>query len=280
MTDPLHTTALHDAHVKAGAQLTTCDGWLLPEHFGDVEAELTAVRTRAGAIDSSHLGRIRIRGDGALDLLERALTADAAHQEDDTAVLTALCRDNGSLIDVGFLLRLETFWVLTTNAAARPTVLEHLQTLGEPLGAKVDDQTFKTSMITVAGPMAAEILDPVLPVKASELARGEARSGSFMIARYIAMRTGSTGLWSLQVMLPNMLVGQAWRYLTQKLDAGPIQPVGVAACDELRRAANIASHADLVSATTPITAALPHTINFNHPFLGRDALQALGDSNA
>ena len=113
--------ALHDAHVAAGAEMAERDGWLAPIHYGDAEAEAGALTARAGVFDSSHLGRIRVAGDGALDLLERACTADAATQEDDTALLTAICDEAGVIIDVCFVVRLAKFWVLTTNAAARHT---------------------------------------------------------------------------------------------------------------------------------------------------------------
>ena len=94
-------------------------------------------------------------------------------------------------------------------------------------------------MITVAGPEVAELLDPLLPEKVSPLPRGEARMGSMMIARYIAMRTGSTGQWSVEAAVPNTLVTQAWRFITEKADP-PLPPIGVAARDILRKEAGLA----------------------------------------
>jgi aminomethyltransferase len=234
MTDDMLTTSLHDTHAAAGATMIQRDGWELVQDFGDVDAEVDAARNRAAVLDSSHLGRIRVRGDGALELLEAHCSADVAHQEDDTALLTDIRNAAGETIDTGFLIRLESFWVFTSNAAAREGVLAALAESADGLGTKVDDQTFKTSMITVVGPAAADILDAFLPVKASSLPRGTVKQGSLMLARYIAARTGSTPLWSLEVTLPNMLAGQAWKFITKKAGDNPLLPIGQAAVDILR----------------------------------------------
>ena len=78
----IQKTALHDRHVAAGAEMVQTDyGAVVPDHYTDPPDEVRAVRQRAGVLDISHLGRIRIRGDGALELMERLCTADVAHQE-------------------------------------------------------------------------------------------------------------------------------------------------------------------------------------------------------
>ena len=62
----LQQPSLHSRHVALEATLGDVGGWEMPISYGDVAAEWAAVRRRAGACDLSHLGRIRIRGDGAL----------------------------------------------------------------------------------------------------------------------------------------------------------------------------------------------------------------------
>lgn len=266
--------------LRQHAQLTPLGDWTVAADFGDPSAERDAVTRAAGAIDLSHLGRIRLRGDGALELLERACTTDVARQEDDTAMLTCLCDEAGKIIDVAYLVRLESMWVLSTNCLARPAVLAHLQQLIEAEGfdAKVDDQTFKTALIGVAGPAARDLLDELLPgEKPSTLARGEARMGTMMLARYIAMRTGSTGVWSLEVMVPNMLAGAAWEFITAKAGHGQkaLPPIGQAAWNTLRQAAGVPSGPDLTG-QDPRDAGLTHLLNLadkDHHFLGREALE-------
>jgi len=201
-------------------------GWAVPAHYGDAEAELARARRRAAVLDVSCVARIRIRGGGALDVLEEVCTADAAKQEDNTAVGTLLRSESGRAQDDGLLVRLEGFWVLTCDPHRREAVLGRLQSVAERLGAKVDDQTLKTTMFQVVGPGAPEILDRLLPERVSALPAGAARLGAYMMARYIVTRTGAGPSWSLEVTVPNMLAGLAWDFITRKAGTDAIAPAG------------------------------------------------------
>ncbi len=269
---------LHDKHVALEARLAEEAGWMMPLSYRGALDEIQQVRTRAGVFDVTHAGRLRIRGDGALALLERACTTDVAHQEDDTALRTLLCNDKGGIMDLCWLLRLEDFWLLVTSPDNRLKILEHLAPLAEELGAKVDDQTEKTAMIAIAGPAAAGLLDHVLPEKVSPMPAGACRTGSFLVAKYIVARIDDTGEWGLCVTLPNLFAGQAWRFITEKAGANAIPPAGLAARDVLRLEAGLPRYGyELNETLDPFAAALADLVVFNHDFIGASALAALKD---
>ncbi len=253
-------------------------GWAVPVSYGYPLDEARTIRSRAGVFDLSHLGRIRIRGNGALELLERVCTADVAHQEDNTAMHTLLCNEAGGILDEAFLLRLESMWVLTTNAANREKLLAHLKNQ-DVVGAKIDDQTAKVSQIAVAGPAAEKILGAVLPIPVTGLARGEAKMGSLMIANYIASRSGYCGQWMLEVMVPGMFAGKAWAYITQKAGENAIAPCGMAARDILRIESGLCRYGHEVNETIdPITAGLGGCVDFDHDFIGAAAVEKISQA--
>ncbi len=270
----LHRTALHDRHVEAGARMGDVDGWHMPLAFAGADEEVQAVRGRGGVADVSHYGRIRIRGDGALDLLERACTAAVAAQEDLTTLPTLLLNERGGILDACRLIRLEGFWVLVTSPARREPLLEHLAPLAEEAGAKVDDQTFKTAMLLVVGPAVPDILNAVLPFRAGELAEGAVKSGSLLIARYIAERLNDAGPWGARVQVPNMMAAQAWRYVTDKAGERALPPVGTLALDRLLADAGAPRYGSgFTEEADPLSAGLERLLDWGHDFIGRPALR-------
>ncbi|MCK4601190.1 MAG: hypothetical protein KAU28_01905, partial [Phycisphaerae bacterium] len=270
-------TALHARHVALEAKMADVAGWEMPLSYRSVLDEYGQARARASVFDISHIGRLRIRGDGALDLLERLCTADVAHQEDDTAIYTLLCNERGGIVDDCLLLRLEGCWLLTTNAINRRKVLEHIQAnAGDDV--KVDDQTEKTSQLAVIGPAAAEILDAVGPMKVSSMPAGAVKTGSLLIARYVAIRTGCGGNWSLEVILPNMAASMAWDFITKKAGANAITPAGLAARDLLRFEAGLPRYGWEINETIdPVAAGVEFAVDFEKNFIGADAVRAVRD---
>ena len=271
------TLALGKQHEAAGAVMGQEGGWTVPMSYAGAIAEAEAVRRRAGVMDVSSIGRLRIRGDGALTLLERVCTADVARQEDDSAILTCLCNDAGGILDVGYLVRLESFWVLTTSPGNREKVLTHLRAQ-DVAGVRIDDQTAMVGQLCVAGPAGAEILDAVLPVPVGGLAAGQAKMSSMFVAKYIATATGWVDEWSLEVMLPNLLIGRAWQFITAKAGENALPPVGAAARDILRIEAGLVRYGHEVNETIdPITAGLSRCVSLDHDFLGAAAVAKVAD---
>jgi aminomethyltransferase len=219
-------TTLSALHESAGATMGVVGGWSVPLCFTTQADEQQAIAERAGVADVSHLGRVRVRGDGALELLESLCTADVARQEDDTAQATDYVDASGAVIASGCVLRLEGFWVLTCQAGADESLLAYLESM-DVADVKLDNQTAKVGQLRVMGPLAGAILDTFLPMKVSDLPAGAAKVGSMFIAKYIAFRTPGEGPWSIEVMLPNMLLPKGWKYITSQTGDRTVQPIGV-----------------------------------------------------
>lgn len=251
-------------------------GHSVPLSYGNALSEVRETRDRAGVFDLSHAGRIRLRGDDAQTLLEQLCTHDVAHQEDATIAPTLLCNERGGILAEAQLLRLEDHWLLNTPAVNLAKVLEHLAEHADGLAVKIDDQTDKTVRIDVLGPRAGEILDALLPFKVSQMSSGAVIEGSMLIVKYVAARSDMGRLWGAQVILPTMLAGKAWNFITHKAGDNAIKPAGMAALDVLRIEEGLPRYGHEINETIdPITAGLGHLVDLDHDFVGRDAVAQL-----
>ena len=279
MTDgEMLKSALYKHHIDLQAQMTSEARWHVPLAYTSSLDEIGAVGSVAGVMDVSHLGRIRVRGSGAIDLLERVCTCDVARQEDDTSAVTVLCNENGGIIDCCYLLRMDDDWLLTCDGWNRQKVISHLECTADDLSlsVKITDRTLKTTQLAITGPRAGVLLDAVLPEPVSSMQARGVKVASYLIAKVIVARTGYAGKWGVEVIVPNMLAGQAWNFLTRKKEADSIEPFGSAARDVMRIEAGFVKFGhEINEMIDPITASLGKTVVFNHDFIGADALEKI-----
>lgn len=273
MTD-ICRSPLHDKHLALEARMAEHGGFEMPLSYAGPLEEAVQTTSQASIFDLSHRPRVRIKGDDALTLLERACTADVGRQEDDTAAATLLCNERGGILDLATLVRLENEWLLIGSAGNGEKVLQHLRNLAEGLAVKITDQTAVTAMLAVVGPEAPGRLDNVLPMPVSELAPGGVRTGSMLIARYTALRMDLGPLWGLAVILPTLLAGRAWDFAVAKAGENAIKPAGLGAWDLLRIEAGVPAYGQELNETIdPFTAGLDGLLHWEHKFVGSDALQ-------
>src|ERR1700755_2974136 len=92
---------LHDRHDALGAKFAAFGGWEMPLEYsgGGVIKEHTAVREAVGVFDVSHLGKARVRGDGAAEFVNRCLSNDLGRIGPGQAQYTMCLDDNGGVVD-------------------------------------------------------------------------------------------------------------------------------------------------------------------------------------
>lgn len=80
---PLKRTALFDLHVELGAKMVPFAGYEMPLQYRGIIAEHLHARAKAALFDVSHMGQVRIDGDGGdRQFAVRVAGADAAGEDD------------------------------------------------------------------------------------------------------------------------------------------------------------------------------------------------------
>ena len=158
---------LYEWHVNANAKLADFGGWDMPIEYpsgtragspGGVIAEHTAVRERVGLFDVSHLGKIEVKGVGALSYINSVLTNDLERIDDGSAQYNLICNEEGGVIDDLIVYRRSvTDLFLVPNAANCASVLKALQE-GAPAGLSITDAHQKYGVLALQGPLAKDVL--------------------------------------------------------------------------------------------------------------------------
>jgi aminomethyltransferase len=234
----------------------------MPLQYEGTLSEHRAVRNSCGVFDVSHLGRFRLRGPGARDLVSALLCNDIDRIGPGRAQYTMLLEDAGGVVDdiIVWWLGEEDFVVLP-NAGNADEVIARF--MAEADGATtVEDIRGDTVVLAVQGPQSAGVLDQAIG----------AHPGRFRVdhrGAVIAAGTGYTGEKGAEVLVD---VAEARTVLDAVIAAGA-EPCGLGARDTLRLEMGYPLWGqDLDRKTTPLEAGLEWVIGWDHDFIGKEAL--------
>ena len=74
----MKNTPFIQKHLALGAKMAEFAGYNMPISYSGINVEHAAVRTNAGVFDVSHMGEFIVKGEGALDLIQRVTSNDAS----------------------------------------------------------------------------------------------------------------------------------------------------------------------------------------------------------
>jgi aminomethyltransferase len=149
---------LEERHRELGASFAEFGGWLMPVSYAGTVAEHVATRTAVGLFDVSHLGKALVRGPGAAEFVNSALTNDLRRIAPGKAQYTLCCNDSGGVIDdliVYYVSDDELF--LVPNAANTAAVVAALKAAA-PEGISVSDLHRSFAVLAVQGPRSPDVL--------------------------------------------------------------------------------------------------------------------------
>ena len=264
MTTELKRTALYDLHVELGAKIVEFGGWDMPLSYGTgTVTEHRACREGAVIFDVSHLGTVEVRGDGAYELLQGALTNDLAKVAPGRAQYTHLLDDEASVLDdiIVWWRDAESFDVMP-NASNTSRVIDAIGGV---------DVTSSRCVLAVQGPKAKELVARVSP-EAASIGRFRVEQITIDGTPCVVAGTGYTGEDGLEIAIANEAAPALFSRL---VDAGVV-PAGLGARDTLRLEAGLPLHGhELGAGITPLQAGLGWVVGWDKPaFRGRDALLA------
>lgn len=262
-------TPVYDVHVKLGGRIVEFGGWELPVQYTSIVDEHRTVRSTAGVFDVSHLGRVELRGEGALRTLQRLGTNDAAKLEVGTAQYSLMLNERGGIVDDIFIYRQPDSYLIVINAATSEKDIAWMRARLD--GAELIDRTPETATISLQGPAAIPLLQPLIDLDLAVLRRNGHAEGKVEGRPMLVARTGYTGERGLELFPP---ADQAAALFERLCTLEGVKPCGLGARDTLRlEAGNRLYGQDMDEETDPYEAGFSWTVDLEKgDFVGREAL--------
>jgi aminomethyltransferase len=209
------------------------------------------------------MGLIKIEGDNALVLIQKATTNDASQLALHQCQYSIICHEKGGVMDDILVYRLPMFYLIVANASNTDKVLGWLKKLS---GDTKVDLFNNYTMLSLQGPRAEAFMREVLDVPVSTLKHNQ----TLWWKDIIISRTGYTGEDGFELIVHKNEVGKVWERFLQK----GIQPCGLGARDTLRLEAGLPLYGhEYDEDTTPLEAGYGWAVKFNKGnFMGKEAL--------
>ena len=252
-------------------------GWDMPVEYSGLSNEHTAVRTRAGIFDVSHMGEIEIAGKDALAAVQRISSNDASKLQVGQAQYSGLLTPQGTFVDDLLVYRLgPAHFMLVVNAGNIAKdygwMAEHIQGVGDAVAV---DSSSRYALIAVQGPEALNVLQPLTGVDLASMKYYWFGHGEVANVRATVSRTGYTGEDGFEIFVPPASADKVWLALLESGTSADVIPCGLGARDTLRLEAGMRLHGnDIDETTTAVEADLSWIVGWKKAdFIGAIALR-------
>ncbi|QLG63637.1 glycine cleavage system aminomethyltransferase GcvT [Halorarum salinum] len=274
----LRKPPLRDVHAERGASFTEFGGWDMPVEFDSIRVEHEAVREAAGVFDVSHMGEIEVVGPDATALMGRLTTNDVTALEPGDAQYSAICREDGVMLDDTVVYRLpdeggEDAYLFVPNAGHDEEAYDRWVTHRDDadLDAEVRNVTEDWAMLAVQGPDAPDLVADEADADVLDLSKFTATFARVAGVECWVARTGYTGEDGFELVCPWGDAEAVWSAF-----AAECQPCGLGARDTLRiEQGFLLSGQDFHPGEephTPYEAGIGFVVDLDTEFVGRDAL--------
>ena len=270
----MNNSPLNSRHLQLNAKMADFGGWLMPIEYPDtgVIAEYSAVRQQVGVFDVSHLGKISVKGDGALNFLNQMLTNDLNRITAGQAQYSLLCNEDGGVVDDLIVYRnSDTDLFLVPNASNTSSVFKILNDQA-PSSVEVKNLHNEYGVIALQGPKSSQALE-ILGIKSS-IDYMEFINTTIDNCSVILCRTGYTGEFGFEIIPTWSQTEKVWDRLITVIKQLNGTPCGLGARDVLRTEMGYPLHGhELSLEISPVQASASWAIGWQkESFRGKQTL--------
>jgi aminomethyltransferase len=251
-------TPFYSFHTALGAKMVEFAGFEMPVQYSGIIEEHLAVRRSVGVFDVTHMGEFYVRGKGALEFLQKVTINDVSRLKPGRVQYSAMCYEDGGIIDDLLVYRMENQYMLVVNASNLQKDFDWLQAqkFGEVEMENVSDAT---ALLAVQGPKSLAALQKLTKEDLSKVEYYSFIQGTLAGIPMIISRTGYTGELGFELYFDANPENAAavWHAVFEAGKEFGIVPIGLGARDTLRLEMGFCLYGNDIDKTThPLEAGL------------------------
>jgi aminomethyltransferase len=268
-------TALNKIHHGLGAKMVEFAGYEMPIQYRGIRDEHRRVRETVGVFDVSHMGEIEIRGANALEMVQKITINDAAALAVGQVQYSAMCYEDGGIVDDLLVYRYAEYFLLVVNASNKDKDFAWMLK-NKIAGCEISDTSDAVTQIAVQGKKAEATLQKLTDVDLSAIQYYWFTDGELAGVPMLISRTGYTGEPGFELYFANEYAEAVWEKVFAAGAEFDIEPIGLGARDSLRLEKKMCLYGnDIDQTTNPLEAGLGWITKLDKgDFLGRDAMLA------
>ncbi len=270
----MKNTPFTEKHIALGAKMAEFAGYNMPISYSGINDEHAAVRNNAGVFDVSHMGEFILKGDNALDLIQRVTTNDASKLTNGKAQYSCLPNNDGGIVDdlLVYCIEENKVYMLVVNASNIEKDWNWIQQFNTDK-VEMHNISDKTCLLAIQGPNATKILQPLTDMDIMNLKYYTFTKGKFAgVENVLVSATGYTGAGGVEIYFENTgdAADKIWDAIFDAGKTAGIKPIGLGARDTLRLEMGFCLYGnDINDTTSPLEAGLGWITKFSKDFTNK-----------
>lgn len=273
----MKNTPFTKKHIELGAKMAEFAGYNMPISYSGINDEHQTVRRNAGVFDVSHMGEFMLKGENALELIQRVTSNDASKLTAGKAQYSCLPNENAGIVDDLLIYCIEEnkVYMLVVNASNIEKDWNWIQQHNTK-NVEMHNISDDTCLLAIQGPNATKILQPLTEMDILNLKYYTFVKGKFAgVDNVLVSATGYTGAGGVEIYFKNEN-GNASKIWNQIFEIGApqeLKPIGLAARDTLRLEMGYCLYGnDIDDTTSPLEAGLGWITKFTKDFTAKESL--------
>ncbi|MGF6926544.1 aminomethyltransferase [Chitinophaga sp. W2I13] len=267
----MKNTPFTEKHIALGAKMAAFAGYNMPISYTGINDEHQAVRTNAGVFDVSHMGEFILKGENALDLIQRVTSNDASKLTAGKAQYSCLPNNDGGIVDdlLVYCIEENKVYMLVVNASNIEKDWNWISRFNTK-GVEMHNISDKTCLLAIQGPNATSILQPLTETDLVNMKYYTFTKGTFAgVPNVVISATGYTGAGGIEIYFEDTdgAADKIWDAIFAEGTPKGLKPIGLGARDTLRLEMGFCLYGnDIDDTTSPMEAGLGWITKFTKPF--------------